>query len=42
LRIALDEPSPGYRERAHAALAPWSPPAVDAVVRERLLPALLR
>jgi hypothetical protein len=42
LRTALDDPSPGYRERARAALAPWSPAAVDAVVRERLLPALLR
>jgi Glycosyl transferases group 1 len=41
LRVALDEPSPGYHERARAALAPWSPDAVDELVRERLLPALL-
>jgi glycosyltransferase involved in cell wall biosynthesis len=41
LRTALDDPSPGYAERAHAALAPWSPAAVDAIVRESLLPALL-
>jgi glycosyltransferase involved in cell wall biosynthesis len=41
LRVALDDPSPGYAERARLALAPWSPAAVDEVVRERLLPALL-
>src|SRR5688572_10579026 len=41
LRSALDDPSPGYAERARAALAPWSPAAVDALVRERLLPELL-
>jgi len=41
LRTALDDPSPDYADRALEALAPWSPAAVDAVVRERLLPALL-
>ena len=41
LRIALDEPSPGYAERARAALAPFAPAAVDAIVRERVVPALL-
>jgi hypothetical protein len=41
LRLALDHPSPGYAERAREALAPWSPAAVDEIVRERLLPVLL-
>ena len=41
LRVALDDPAPAYAERARAVLAPFSPAAVDAVVRERLLPALL-
>jgi Glycosyl transferases group 1 len=41
LRVALDSPSPGYAERAQAALAPWAPEAVDELVRDRLLPALL-
>ena len=41
LRTALDDPAPGYAERARAALERFSPAAVDAVVRERLLPALL-
>ena len=41
LRVALDDPSPGYAERARAALAPLAPAAVDERVRERLLPALL-
>ncbi len=41
LRTALDDPAAGYAERAREALAPWSPAAVDAVVRDRLLPALL-
>jgi glycosyltransferase involved in cell wall biosynthesis len=41
LRAALDDPSPGYAERARDLLEPWSPAAVDAVVRERLLPTLL-
>jgi hypothetical protein len=41
LRAALDEPAPGYAERAADALAPWAPAAVDALVRDRVLPALL-
>jgi len=41
LRCALDAPTPGYRQRAAAALAPFSPAAVDAVVRDELLPRLL-
>jgi hypothetical protein len=41
LRAALDSPVAGYGERARAALAPWAPAAVDELVRERLLPALL-
>ena len=41
LRLALDDPVPGYSERAREALGPWAPRTVDAVVRERVLPALL-
>ncbi|MBW3607482.1 MAG: glycosyltransferase [Actinobacteria bacterium] len=41
LRIALDAPPPDYAERAAAALAPFRRDAVDAVVREELLPRLL-
>jgi hypothetical protein len=41
LRAALDDPSPGYAERAAAALAPLSRAAVDAVVRDEVLPRLL-
>jgi len=41
LRAALDDDDPGYAERARAAIAPFSPAAVDALVAERLLPALL-
>ena len=41
LRAALDDPSPGYAERAAAAIAPFTPAAVDALVADRLLPALL-
>jgi glycosyltransferase involved in cell wall biosynthesis len=42
IRTALDDPAPGYAERALAAIAPYRRAAVDATVRERLLPALLR
>jgi glycosyltransferase involved in cell wall biosynthesis len=42
IRTALDEPAPGYAERALAAIAPYRREAVDATVREHLLPALLR
>ena len=41
LRAALDAPAPDYAQRAAAALAPFSPAAVDAVVRDELLPRLL-
>ncbi|MGZ4269548.1 MAG: glycosyltransferase, partial [Solirubrobacteraceae bacterium] len=41
LRTALDDPAPGYAERALAALAPYRRAAADAVVRDELLPALL-
>lgn len=41
LRTALDQPVPGYGERAIAALEPFSRRAVDSVVAERLLPRLL-
>jgi len=41
IRIALDDPAAGYAGRAAAAVAPWTPAAVDALVAERLLPALL-
>ena len=41
IRTALDDPAPGYADRAAAAVAPWSPAAVDALVADRLLPALL-
>jgi hypothetical protein len=41
LRTALDSPSPGYAERALAAIAPYRRAAVDATVRDALLPALL-
>ena len=40
LRSALDDPAPGYAQRAAAALAPWRREAVDAVVRDELLPRL--
>ncbi len=41
IRLALDAPAPGYAERAARALAPWRREAVDALVREELLPRLL-
>jgi Glycosyl transferases group 1 len=41
LRTALDDPPPGYAERALHALAPYRRAAVDATVREQLLPRLL-
>jgi Glycosyl transferases group 1 len=40
IRTALDDPAPGYAERAAALLAPWRPEAVDRVVAEQLLPRL--
>ena len=42
IRTALDDPAPDYAERAARMLAPWRREAVDALVRERLLPQLLR
>jgi glycosyltransferase involved in cell wall biosynthesis len=41
IRTALDDPAPGYAERAAGTLTPWRREAVDAVVREQLLPRLL-
>jgi hypothetical protein len=41
LRAALREPAAGHAERARAAVAPLAPAAVDRIVAERLLPALL-
>jgi glycosyltransferase involved in cell wall biosynthesis len=41
LRVALDDPVPGYAERARELLAPFTVAGVDAVVASRVLPALL-
>jgi glycosyltransferase involved in cell wall biosynthesis len=41
LRTALDDAVPGYAQRALQALAPYRRTAVDATVRNDLLPALL-
>jgi hypothetical protein len=41
IRAALDDPAPGYAQRAREALAPFSPDAVDRVVATELLPRLL-
>jgi hypothetical protein len=41
IRIALDDPTPGYAERAAELLEPFSPRAVDQTVAERVLPRLL-
>jgi Glycosyl transferases group 1 len=41
LRTALDDPAPDYAARALAAIAPFRRAAVDATVRDELLPALL-
>jgi glycosyltransferase involved in cell wall biosynthesis len=41
IRTALDDPRDGYAERASELLAPWRREAVDAVVREQLLPRLV-
>ena len=40
LRLGLDDPAPGYAERALDALAPWRPEAVDRIIAEVLLPRL--
>jgi glycosyltransferase involved in cell wall biosynthesis len=41
LRAALDDPAPGYAERAARALAPYRRAAVDRTVADELLPRLL-
>jgi glycosyltransferase involved in cell wall biosynthesis len=41
LRAALDDPLPGYAERALAAVAPFRRDAVDRTVAAELLPALV-
>jgi glycosyltransferase involved in cell wall biosynthesis len=41
LRTALDDPAPDYATRALRAIAPYRRDAVDAVVRDALLPRLL-
>jgi glycosyltransferase involved in cell wall biosynthesis len=41
LRTALDDPIAGYAGHAAAAVAPFSRSAVDAIVRDELLPRLL-
>jgi glycosyltransferase involved in cell wall biosynthesis len=41
LRAALEDPLPGYAERALQALAPFSRQAADRIVAEQLLPRLL-
>jgi Glycosyl transferases group 1 len=41
VRVALDDPVDGYAERAAELLAPFAPDAVDRVVAERVVPALL-
>jgi glycosyltransferase involved in cell wall biosynthesis len=41
LRSALDDPVPGYAQRAQQLLAPFSPAAIDATLTERVLPRLL-
>jgi hypothetical protein len=41
IRFALDDPSPGYAERASALIAPFSHDALDTTVSERVLPRLV-
>lgn len=41
LRLALDDPLPGYSERARELLLPFSRGAVDRTMATRVLPALL-
>jgi hypothetical protein len=41
IRIGLDDPLPGYAERAAALLAPFSGEAVDQTVAQQVLPRLL-
>ena len=42
LRVALDDPAPEYAARAATLLAPFTAAAIDVIVREQLLPRLLR
>ena len=41
LRAALDDPVPGYADRAAELLAPFSRTAVDRTVADEVLPRLL-
>jgi hypothetical protein len=41
IRAALDDPRPGYAAAAAEALAPLRREAIDALVRDELLPRLL-
>jgi hypothetical protein len=41
IRLALDDPVPGYATRAVELLAPYSPAALDAVVAEQVVQHLL-
>jgi hypothetical protein len=41
IRVALDDPQPGYAERAAALLEPFGRAAVDRTVAETVLPRLL-
>jgi hypothetical protein len=41
IRTALDDPAPGYADRARELLRPFAPAAVDAAVANELLPRLL-
>ncbi|HWK26549.1 MAG TPA: glycosyltransferase [Solirubrobacter sp.] len=41
IRTALDDPAPGYAERARAALTPFAPETIDRVVATELLPRLI-
>jgi hypothetical protein len=41
LRAALEDPLPGYAERALEAIAPYRRASVDATVRDELVPRLL-
>ena len=41
IRAALDDPAPGYAERAGAALRPWRRDEVDRIVADVLLPRLV-
>lgn len=40
VRVALDDPLPGYAERARELLGPFDPDAVDGLIRHQVLPAL--